>query len=32
MGVCGIQYAYLGYMGASLDMKCFGVKLRERLS
>ncbi len=32
MGVCGIWYAYLGYMGASLAVKRFRVELGERLS
>src|SRR6266478_5696975 len=32
MGVCGVRYAKSGYMGASLDVKCFRVELRERLS
>jgi len=32
MGVCGVRYAYLGYMGASLDVKHFRVELGERLS
>ncbi len=32
MGICGVRYAYLGYMGASLDVECFRVELEERLS
>ncbi len=32
MGVCGIRYAYSGYMGTSLDVERFRVELGERLS
>ncbi len=32
MGVCGVRYAYLGYMGVCLDVKRFRVELEERLS